>query len=66
MSWCARYFVRERVADGALWRSLIERLAGIALHRVVEAANRPMKAVIAQWYRLMSLRHRGDHGESRR
>jgi glycosyltransferase involved in cell wall biosynthesis len=32
--WCARYFLRERVSDRALWRALLGQLKGIGLHRV--------------------------------
>jgi glycosyltransferase involved in cell wall biosynthesis len=31
--WCARYFVRERVADLTLWRELLSQLAANWLHR---------------------------------
>ena len=32
--WCARYFVRERVADLTLWRALLPQLASTWLHRL--------------------------------
>jgi glycosyltransferase involved in cell wall biosynthesis len=35
--WCARYFLRERVSDRALWRALLAKLAGIGLHRIGSA-----------------------------
>jgi glycosyltransferase involved in cell wall biosynthesis len=35
--WCARYFLRERVSDRALWRALLAQLKGIAQHRIGSA-----------------------------
>jgi len=73
--WCARYFVRERVSDRALWRALFHKLSGIALHRagsalavvgttatrVMDVVNVPAKRVYAAWYHF---RHR--HPSDRR
>jgi glycosyltransferase involved in cell wall biosynthesis len=60
--WCARYFVREHVADRTLWGPLFAKLTAIGLHRMGSAAARamdvinvPAKRVYAAWYHF---RHR--------
>lgn len=52
LTWCARYFVRERVVNRELWTSLLGRLAGIAMHGFMNLVNRPLKPLYAAGYHL--------------
>lgn len=58
LAWCARYFVRERVADPALWAGLIRKCGAVALHHVMNVLNRPAKSAFATWYWLIGRRDR--------
>ena len=66
--WCARYFVREHVADRALWRELLSQLTAIWLHRFAHGPERRLsrtesvleRGTTTRVERPIELRRRGD------
>ena len=62
--WLARELVTWRTVDPGVWHGLLRKLVQLILHRTMVRVNRPLKALVAWWYRSeWTRRYReGRHG----